>query len=214
MKSLKEIKKEQLQEKIINLNPESQLSFAIILCERFLPNYFAFYLMEHWGNPMVLLNAVDLLKNVVLTNNWNDPELLRLDQLTEEITPDMDDFPANTLASLALDVSSMIHECFCFAQTQQGNHIWQCSQIVFSSLEMYIQKRDNLRYDLTYKELTEHLNNDKLILNEITFQNDLLDELKNTIKISNKLFIDKSLLQPSIQLYAKAAFSENLLVYA
>lgn len=43
----------QINTKIQALTLYHQLAFGIILSERNLPNYFAFYLDEDWGNPMV-----------------------------------------------------------------------------------------------------------------------------------------------------------------
>lgn len=39
----------------------------------------------------------------------------------------MDDFGGNMPASLALDVSSMLYECFAFVRTQDARHIEICS---------------------------------------------------------------------------------------
>ena len=134
---------EQINYKISLLPTYHQLAFAVMLSERFLPNYFAFYLAEQWGNPMILLNGIDLLKNIIRQGTYNPEELKIIDDFIEDITPDMADFPSNILASFALDVSSMLYECFSFVKNLKTKHIELCSQISFESLEMYIQKRDN-----------------------------------------------------------------------
>jgi len=120
------------------LPPYHQLAFGVMLTERFLPNYFAFHLVEQWGNPMVLLNGIDLLKDIVAQKQHDQEEVQSIDDLIENVTPDMDDFGGNTLASLALDVSSMLYEYFAFVRTQDPKHIERCSATAFDSLSLYI----------------------------------------------------------------------------
>lgn len=61
-----------------------------MITERFLPNYFTFYIAERWGNPMILLNGIDLLKNIVRQESY-EPEELELfiqkrDNLSHELS--------------------------------------------------------------------------------------------------------------------------------
>ncbi|MCB1192136.1 MAG: DUF416 family protein [Leptospiraceae bacterium] len=189
-----------INQKISLLSQERQLAFGIILSERFLPNYFAFYFVEKWGNPMVLLNGIDLLKNIAYQGNYETSELELIDELIESITPDLDDFPSNILASMALDVSSMLCECFVFVKNHNIKHIEICSSVSFGSLEMYVQKRDNLRHDLKTEELNKYFSQDSLIKHEIEYQLKLLDELTGNIKISPKLYIDKTMAAPMPEL--------------
>ena len=188
----------QINHKIRQLPPYHQLAFGVMLSERFLPNYFAFFLVEQWGNPMVLLNGIDLLKNIVSREAYDDSERRMIDALIESVTPDMEEFPANSLASLALDVSSMLHECFEFAQDKNPRHIELCSEISLDTLRMYVQKKDNLPYDLPVSALDKYFSNDKLINNEIEYQMNLLDELMPRPKISNQLYMDKTVQAPNL----------------
>jgi len=142
-----------INDKIRQLPPYHQLAFGLMLSERFLPNYFAFFLVEQWGNPMVLLNGIDLLKNIISRETYDDSELRLIDELIETVTPDMEEFPANTLASLALDVSSMLGECFAFVRDRDSRHLELCSEISLDALRMYVQKRDELPHDLPVIEL-------------------------------------------------------------
>ena len=189
---------QQINDKIRQLPPFHQLAFGVMLSERFLPNYFAFFLVEQWGNPMVLLNGIDLLKNIVAREAYEENELRLIDDLIEKVTPDMEEFPANSLASLALDVSSMLHECFQFARDKNPRHIELCSEISLDTLRMYVQKRDELPYDLPIAELDKHLSQDKLLNSEIAYQINLLNELKPRPTISNKLYMDNTLRAPNL----------------
>ncbi len=185
----------------INLLPSyHQLVYGIILTERLLPNYFAFHFIKKWGNPLILLNGIDLLKNIVRLKTYDTEEIELINELIEEATPDMDDFLSNILASFALDISSMLYDCFAFVKNQKTKHIENCSKISFGLLEMFIQKRDNLKYDLPINELNEYFSKDELITNEIEYQKNLLNDLYSEALITNKLYIEKTMKTPNIAL--------------
>ena len=195
---MKKLAQQQINEQIRQLPPYHQLAFGTMLSERFLPNYFAFFLVEQWGNPMVLLNGIGLLKNIASGETFDEGELRLMDELTETITPDMEEFPANTLASLALDVSSMLHECFEFVRDKNPRHIELCSEISLDTLRMYVQKRDELPHDLPFAELDQYLLEDELLHSETEYQISLLNDLKPTLKISHRLYLDKTLQAPNL----------------
>ncbi|MCP5500972.1 MAG: DUF416 family protein [Leptospiraceae bacterium] len=190
--------KQQIKEKISKLSTYNQLAFGVMITERFLPNYFTFYIAERWGNPMILLNGIDLLKNIVRQESYESEELELIDNFIEDITPDMDEFSGSLEASLALDCSSMLYDCFSFVKNKDSSHIESCSEIAFGSLELFIQKRDNLSHELSVKELEAYLAKDGLIQKEIEYQLNLLDELTDK-KISHKLYIEKSMNAPLLK---------------
>lgn len=188
----------QIKSKIQKLSLYHQLAFGVMLAERYLPNYFAFHLAENWGNPMVLFNGIDLLKSII-DKQQSDPEELELiDNLIENITPDLEDFPGNPLASLALDVSSMIAECFAFVRDQNSRHIELCSAISFSSLEIYLQVHEQLSHDLSALDLDTKLAEHPLVKEEVAYQLGVLEDLSPEPKISSKLFIEKTLQAPKV----------------
>lgn len=179
--------------------PYHQLAFGVMLTERFLPNYFAFHLIVQWGNPMVLLNGIDLLKDIVAQKKHDREEVQIIDDLIENVTPDMDDFGGNMLASLALDVSSMLYECFAFVRTQDSKHIEVCSAIAFDSLSLYVQKRDKYPHDLSPEALETRLAQEPLILREVAFQENLLQDLSKQAKINHALYITQALAAPNLK---------------
>jgi len=93
---------------------------------------------------MVLLNGIDLLKSSIAQKHADPEELELINKLIESVTPDLEDFPGNPLASLALDVSSMIAECFAFVRDEKPRHIELCSAISFSSLELFLQVHEQV----------------------------------------------------------------------
>jgi uncharacterized protein YjaG (DUF416 family) len=192
------MQQKRLNEQIRELPAYHQLAFGVVLSERFLPNYFAFFLVEQWGNPMVLLNGIDLLKNVIAREKHTMSEINMIDELIETVTPDMEEFPSNTLASMALDVSSMLHECFSFVSNKNPQHIEECSAISIDTLKLYVQKRDNLPYDMPIDALEFHFANDQLIISEIEYQTQLLNELLPRPKINNRLYMDKTMQAPNL----------------
>lgn len=189
---------QEINKGINHLPKYHQLAFAVMLSERFLPTYFAFHLTEKWGNPMILLNGIDLLKSIIRQQDFDPIELELIDELIEDATPDMDDFPSNILASFALDISSMLYECFAFARNQKTKHIENCSKMSIGALEMFVQKKDKLKHDLSVKELNQHFANNDLIKGEIDYQLNLLNELQTNTVINNRLYIEKTIKSPNI----------------
>ena len=151
---------------------------------------------------MILLNGIDLLKSIIRQEKFEPVELELIDNLIEEATPDMDDFPSNILASLALDISSMLYECFAFVRNKKIKHIENCSKMSIRILEMFVQKRDNLKHDLTVKELNTYFENDNLLKDETNYQLNLLNELRTDAIISNRLYIEKTIKATNIALEA------------
>jgi hypothetical protein len=147
---------------------------------------------------MVLLNGIDLLKNIIRQESYEPEELNLIDDYIEEVTPDMDDFPGSLEASLALDSSSMLYDCFSFVKDYNSIHIESCSKIAFGSLEMFIQKRDSLSHELSIKELEENFYKDSLFQKEIEYQLKLLNEIRE-LKISHKVYIEKSMEAPFLR---------------
>lgn len=198
MKAMMQNTQRQINTKIQALPLYHQLAFGIILSERYLSNYFAFYLAENWGNPMVLLNGIDLLKSSIAQKHADPEELELIDKLIESVTPDLEDFAGNPLASLALDVSSMIAECFAFVRDEQPRHIQLCSAISFSSLELFLQVHEQVPHDLSAMELDVQFSGHSLVREEVEYQLGVLDALKPEPKISSKLFIENTLKVPKV----------------
>lgn len=186
--------------KITKLPPDHQLAFGLMLSERFLPNYFAFFLVEQWGNPMALLNGVTWIQNTIARQSFDEEERQHLDDLIEGVTPDMEQFPGNILASLAIDVSSMLHECFEFVADRRPERMAQCAEIALDSLRMYIQKRDHLPHDLPAVALDQQLNQDVLIQQELSYQLQLLDDLALLPPLGPSLYLHKTLDAPNLVL--------------
>lgn len=187
-------------EKIKKLPSEHQLAFGLMISERFLPNYFAFFLVEQWGNPMVLLNGIAWLQNTIARQTYNEEERQQLDDLMDSVTPDMEAFPGNTLASLALDASSMLHECFAFVSDHRPERMAQCAEIALDSLRMYIQKRDQLPHDLPAAALDRQLTEDVLMQQELKYQLQLLDDLTLQPTLNPTLYLHKTLHAPNLVL--------------
>lgn len=102
-------------------------------------------------------------------------------------------------ASLALDVSSMLYECFAFVRTQDARHIEICSAISFDSLALYVQKRDKIPHNLSSAELETRLKNESLLLREAEFQLNLLRDLAQQVHIDHKLYITQTLSAPNLR---------------
>jgi len=76
---------------VFNLSSARQLNLALLICEKLLPEYYRFYQAHSWGNPDILLDAINLIRKSKLAPvipSVVDDIAVKL----EAVTPDMDDF--------------------------------------------------------------------------------------------------------------------------
>jgi len=181
MKTLEEIAK-----KIEQLSFYQQLTFGILVSESFVNTYEVFAKKENWGNPIVLKQIIQKLKNASITKNELNGELKVLNTELDTIMPDMDDFSGDIYASLALDVCSMVGECLDFVKDKDIEHIKNVSYVATQSVEFYVADKNNLQPNQADFETI--ITNSTEMQNESQFQLELVDLLAETVIIKNELF--------------------------
>jgi uncharacterized protein YjaG (DUF416 family) len=92
-------------------------AFAASCCERTIPNYFAFYEMEKWGNPTLLRQALDIVWAHLSGATRPVHEIQNLLQSFKLLIPDTEDFSSlftsqagDAVASIAYTMESLINE--------------------------------------------------------------------------------------------------------
>jgi uncharacterized protein YjaG (DUF416 family) len=86
------------------------IAFAASCCERQLPNYHAFSLMEHWGDIRALRQCVDALWESAAREQPDFSLIQRLIPLCMRATPYLDDF--------------VLSICTCIAARPNGGREW------------------------------------------------------------------------------------------
>lgn len=103
---------------IKNLRPlynEYRVAFAASCCERLVPNYNAFCIIENWGNPEVLYGALEKVWVYVEGGSLSKEDIDSLILSCKEIIPDTEDFysiftelAVNSVAAIIYTLRSII----------------------------------------------------------------------------------------------------------
>lgn len=81
-----------LTQALRELPVKHRVAFAASCCERLFPNYQAFTVMENWGNPKVLRQALDEVWQFLKEDALSKEHIHGLIQACEAVIPDTEDF--------------------------------------------------------------------------------------------------------------------------
>lgn len=84
-----------------------QIAFAAACCERLIPNYHAFALMEDWGDPALLRQALDEIWSDLEGETFPKSSFRVLIAACKAVTPDTEDF-TSFLTGAALNAAAAI----------------------------------------------------------------------------------------------------------
>ena len=169
-------KLKKINEAIINLDFKSQLVYMYIVSKRQLNNYIIFSNMEKSGNPKIIENAINTLKESI----FKDAETSKIEQLKVDIeneSPDMDDFPSDLFASFALNTCSFVYECLEYLIDKNIERIDIITSTSIRSIETYIEDSLNIDENLSIEETEKIVYEQDLLKNELKFQENLVSTL-------------------------------------
>jgi uncharacterized protein YjaG (DUF416 family) len=89
------------------LSNRYRVAFAASCCERLVPNYDAFSIIEKWGNPQVLHDSLKRLWAYVEGFNLSEEEANSLIRSCEDVMPDTEDY-YSIFTNLALNSTTAI----------------------------------------------------------------------------------------------------------
>lgn len=101
------IDEDQLEEELQSLPRECRIAFAASCCERLLPNYQAFSVMEGWGDYALLRGALDEVWSWLAGELPPKSHVRRLARLCEELAPDTEEF-TSLFVSAAGDAAAAV----------------------------------------------------------------------------------------------------------
>jgi uncharacterized protein YjaG (DUF416 family) len=96
-----------LERALEELPRRNRVAFAASCCERLLPNYHAFTLVESWGDLAPLVDGIDLVWHYLATGTLPEPHARKLALACEAAAPDMEDF-GSLYAPAALDAAASV----------------------------------------------------------------------------------------------------------
>jgi uncharacterized protein YjaG (DUF416 family) len=128
---------------------DRKVSLAISVCKKLVLDYQDFFEVSKWGNPNVLLNAINLIQ----TSSKESLNLSEVKDMLEKVnlvTPDTEDFEN---ASYALNACTAIYETLEFLIDNDSNHIANIGTYLTDTIDFKIQENKNLQED----EIAKHL---------------------------------------------------------
>ena len=97
----------QLEEELLPLAFEHRVAFAACCCERLLPNYRAFSLMEGWGDYLFLRGALDEVWSWLAGERLSESNVRGAAERCAELAPDTEEF-ASLFVSAAGDAAAAV----------------------------------------------------------------------------------------------------------
>lgn len=97
----------QLIQALSALSVKHRVAFAASCCERLFPNYHAFALMEHWGDPDLLRQALNEVWGVLDGVALPEKRIRELVRACEDVAPDTEDF-VTFFTGAALNAASAV----------------------------------------------------------------------------------------------------------
>ncbi len=101
--------RDELLTRLGQLPEEARIAFAASVCERLLPNFKAFSMMEGWGDYSLLRSVLDRLWEVAAGEKMRKDEIERLMPACEAVIPDAEDFATIFTGIAQYTVSSLMH---------------------------------------------------------------------------------------------------------
>jgi len=139
-----------LKENIQALPFDKRLAFANAINKKLFFDYQEFYEEESFGNPDLLLDAINLIEN----SHSNTLEQESIKQLMLDINqacPDMDDFGGNAAYS-ALNSCAAVYETLEFLIDKNSQHIYEVGLCLINTVDSKIQEED----ELNEEEINNH----------------------------------------------------------
>ncbi|GAB3513266.1 YjaG family protein [Emticicia fontis] len=132
-----------IEKKIVKLSFKQQVLFAVLTCEKLLPNYRQFSDTEKWGNIEVLEDAIVMIYQYLQDIEVNDEELDAAYEKISEITPDVERFKGD-LASYALDTCSAVSDAVEFLLSEDQSYLINIVSIAQETIDMFVQESEEL----------------------------------------------------------------------
>jgi uncharacterized protein len=127
---------------------ERKLDLALRICKKLFFDYQKFYEENDWGNPDVLLDAINTIEQSQAGSL--DQKLLKsILQGVDEVTPDSEDFGE---ANYAINASGAVYETIEFLLDNDASHIYNIGTYLIDTVDSKVQDDEDLPED----EIDQH----------------------------------------------------------
>jgi uncharacterized protein len=149
-------------------------AFAASCCERLLPNYLAFNVLEQWGEPAVLTGTLDEIWASLETNEISDSRAVQMIRQCGDQAPDADEF-RSAFSVLAIDAVQALIEALQLYVEARPSTLITISETAIGTIDQYLGVVGDPRpgeSSSVSDELIRWISNSPLLLAEIQKQND------------------------------------------
>lgn len=165
-----------LESKLQELPHSHRLAFAAACCERAYPNYVVFFQLAGWGGPAALRASLNRVWDFIEGAARALDDLAELEQKSEAVTPDLDDFSTSDIdvqAAAAQEAAFMVRLLLQFCRDNQLSYALRVTTFAKDTIDMYVQTVEKI--DPADPQLDEKIAQHPLMVQEIRKQeNDLL----------------------------------------
>jgi len=144
---------------------QSDIEFALNICNRLLPDYFDFSQNNKWGEPEKLIEAINFCQENKSILDIEEGALIDLKEELESVTPDTEDF-GDWDGSYALNSATAILELLEYYLDKDKNHILNISTCITDTIDFKLNEEED---NLTDEQLKEH----PKVIEELLFQIEL-----------------------------------------
>jgi hypothetical protein len=124
--------------KSLNLLPQEHcITFAVSCCERLVPNYHAFTVMEHWGDPVSLQGALDAIWAFLEGAKLEESQIHELIQSCEAAAPDSNDFES-VFVGASINACAAIVSTLEYCLDKDTKHLESIVNLARDSIEEYL----------------------------------------------------------------------------
>jgi uncharacterized protein YjaG (DUF416 family) len=136
-----------LESKLQELPHSHRLAFAASCCERAYPNYVVFFQLARWGGPAILRASLNRVWDFIEGSTRALDDLRELEQKSEAVTPDLDDFSTPDIdvqAAAAQEAAFMVRLLLQFCRDNQLSYALRITTFARDTIDMYVQVLEKL----------------------------------------------------------------------
>lgn len=139
---------DKFKKQVDSLSYERQFDLALRVCKKLFFDYQHFFDINEWGNPDILLDALNLLEHGKLEKPDTETLKAMLEKI-EAATPDSEDFGE---ANFAINASGAVYETIQFVIDKRSEHIYNIGSYLIDTVDAKVQGDD----DLSEAEINQH----------------------------------------------------------
>jgi uncharacterized protein YjaG (DUF416 family) len=128
-----------IEKQVKGISDNGQLTFALDICKRLLPEYKTFYEKYKWGNPDLLAKGIQCCEQILNGDKADSFQIEELISKINEVTPNTDDF-GDWEGSYALNSCVAVIESLEFLLDKNIEHIINVSGCMTDTIDFKIRE--------------------------------------------------------------------------